>query len=189
MMSYWTASKKESMVRSIEPFNAVAPILIFTYGNPSRGDDGLGPVMFELLEKDKQDNNELDKVDLLTDFQLQIEHAVDLDQRECALFIDASVSATAPYEFHQLRAERDKSYTTHAMSPVAVLDVYQQINQCEPPPSYMLTIRGYEFGLGQPLTEQAKINLLRGYEFINELLATNIEQWPKIRVSDDKNRE
>ena len=177
------------MVRSTGPFNIVAPILIFTYGNPSRGDDGLGPAMFDLLENNQHEYDELDKIDLLTDFQLQIEHAVDLEQRECTLFIDASVSATAPYEFHQLRVERDNSYTTHAMSPVAVLDVYQQINQCEPPPSYMLTISGYEFGLGQPLTEQAKINLLQGYKFINELLATNIEQWPKIRVSDDKNRE
>ncbi len=175
------------MVRSTEPFNTAAPILIFTYGNPSRGDDGLGPTMFELLEKSKQESNKLDRVDLLTDFQLQIEHAVDLDQRECALFIDASVSAASPYQFHQLQPERDNSYTTHAMSPVAVLDVYQQINQRKPPPSYMLTIRGYEFGLGQSLTEQAKINLQLGYNFINKLLATDIEQWPKIRVSDDKN--
>lgn len=173
-------------MRSTEPFNTAAPILIFTYGNPSRGDDGLGPTMFELLEKSKQESNKLDRVDLLTDFQLQIEHAVDLDQRECALFIDASVSAAPPYEFHQLQPERDNSYTTHAMSPVAVLDVYQQINQRKPPPSYMLTIRGYEFGLGQSLTEQAKINLQLGYKFINKLLATDTEQWSKIRVSDDK---
>jgi len=175
------------MVRSTGPSDTVAPILSFTYGNPARGDDGLGPTMFELLEKNKHECDELDNVDLLTDFQLQIEHAVDLDQRECALFIDASVSAAAPYEFNQIQAQRDNSYTTHAMSPVAVLDVYQQINQCEPPPSYMLTIRGYEFGLGQPLTEQAKHNLRQGYEFINKLLATDIEQWPNIRVNDDRN--
>ncbi len=62
---------------------------------------------------------EPDRVDLLTDYQLQIEHAVDLERRECVLFVDASVSATAPYEFYRLQAERDSSYTTHAMSPVA----------------------------------------------------------------------
>ena len=165
-----------------EPFNDIAPTLIFTYGNPSRGDDGLGPAMFELLENNKQTGHDLDKVDLLTDYQLQIEHAVDLDQRECVLFIDASVSAAAPYEFHQLQPERDNSYTTHAMSPVAVLAVYQQINQRKPPPSYMLSIRGYEFGLGQALTEQAKTNLQQAYEFIKQLLATDTVQWPEIRV-------
>ena len=51
------------------------PILIFTYGNPSRGDDALGPAMFDLLEKHKRETGELDRVELLTDFQLQIEHA------------------------------------------------------------------------------------------------------------------
>jgi hydrogenase maturation protease len=174
-------------VKSTEPFNRVAPILIFSYGNPSRGDDALGPAMFELLEKNRDghkdksgetDRIEPDRVDLLTDYQLQIEHAIDLEQRECVLFVDASVSASAPYEFHQLQAERDSSYTTHAMSPVAVLDVYQQINQHQPPPSYMLSIRGYQFGLGQALSEQAKINLQQGYEFIKTLLATDARQWP-----------
>jgi hydrogenase maturation protease len=176
-------------VKSTEPFNDIAPTLIFTYGNPSRGDDGLGPAMFELLEVSKQTSHDLDKVDLLTDYQLQIEHSVDLEHRECVLFIDASVSAEAPYDFHQLQPERDSSYTTHAMSPVAVLDVYQQINQRKPPPSYMLTIRGYEFGLGQALTEQAELNLQQGYDFIKQLLATDFEQWPKIRARDDKENE
>jgi hydrogenase maturation protease len=173
-------------VKSTEPFNDIAPILIFTYGNPSRGDDGLGPAMFELLEKNKQACNDLDKVDLLTDYQLQIEHALDLAHRECVVFIDASVSAQAPYEFHQLQPERDDSYTTHAMSPVSVLDVYQQINQCKPPPSYMLMIRGYEFGLGQTLTGQARLNLQQGYDFIKQLLVTDFKQWPEIRARDDK---
>lgn len=166
-------------MKSTEPFNDIAPTLIFSYGNPSRGDDGLGPAMFELLENNKQESQELDKVDLLTDYQLQIEHSLDLEHRECVLFIDASISAQAPYEFRQLQPERDNSYTTHAMSPVSVLDVYQQINQCKPPPSYMLTIRGYEFGLGQALTEQAELNLQQGYDFIKQLLTTDFEQWPK----------
>ena len=173
-------------MKSTEPFNDIAPTLIFTYGNPSRGDDGLGPAMFELLENSKQTSHDLDKIDLLTDYQLQIEHSLDLEHRACVMFIDASVSAEAPYEFHQLQPERDNSYTTHAMSPVSVLEVYQQIHQCQPPPSYMLTIRGYEFGLGQALTEQAELNLQQGYEFIKQLLATDFEQWPEIRARDVK---
>ena len=75
---------------------ACAPNLIFTYGNPSRGDDALGPAMFELLEKHQQETTELGRVKLLTDFQLQIEHAVDLQRRESVLFIDAGVSCSEP---------------------------------------------------------------------------------------------
>jgi len=67
-------------VKSTEPSKNIAPILIFAYGNPSRGDDALGPMIFELLEKNKQQSSELSKVDLLTDYQLQIEHAIDLER-------------------------------------------------------------------------------------------------------------
>ena len=169
-------------MKSTEPSNNTAPTLIFAYGNPSRGDDALGPAMLELLEQSKRKSSEPARFDLLTDYQLQIEHAIDLEQRECVLFVDASVSASAPYEFHRLQAARDSSYTTHAMSPAAVLDVYQQIKQREPPPSYMLSIRGYEFELGQAITEQANINLQQGYEFIKRLLATDIAQWSKTRI-------
>ena len=142
-----------------------APVLIFTYGNPSRGDDSLGPAMFDLLEKHKRETGELDGVDLLTDFQLQIEHAIDLENRQHVLFIDAGVSCTAPFELQALKAERDDSFTTHAMSPAAVLAVYQQINQCKAPPASLLTIRAYEFGLGVPMSELARTNLQEAFRY------------------------
>lgn len=156
---------------------AKAPILIFTYGNPSRGDDGLGPAMFDLLEDFLRKHQTSDKVELLTDYQLQIEHAVDLEHRDCVLFVDASMSASAPFEFQQLQAERDESYSTHAMNPAAVLAVYQQVNRSDHPPAFMLTIRGYEFDLGEGLSEQAEMNLEQAYEFIRELLEIDVENW------------
>ena len=156
-----------------------APILIFTYGNPSRGDDALGPAMYDLLEQYRQETDRQKDLDLLTDYQLQIEHAVDLEQRECVLFIDASVSCSAPYAFHELQPHQDDSYTTHAMSPASVLSVYRQINQQEPPPSYMLTIRGYQFSLGQTMTAEAEENLQHGFKFIKKLLETSVEDWGK----------
>ena len=145
-----------------------APVLILTYGNPSRGDDALGPAMFELLEQHKLETSQLDEVDLFTDFQLQIEHAVDLEDREYVLFIDASVSCSEPFECYPLHADRDDSFTTHAMSPAAVLAVYQQINHHEPPPAYLLTIRAYEFGLGLEMSTQARMNLQKAYRYITD---------------------
>lgn len=170
-------------MKSIEPFENTehSSVLVFTYGNPSRGDDALGPAMFELLEQYIQETSERDNVQLLTDYQLQIEHAVDLEQREGVLFIDASQSSESPYEFHELQPQRDNSYTTHAMSPAAVLAVYSQISHQQPPPSYMLTIRGYEFGLGRAITEQGRWNLQQSFDFVKKLLAANVENWPKLR--------
>ena len=143
-----------------------APILILTYGNPSRGDDALGPAMYDLLEKFQHENTRLDDVALFTDFQLQIEHALDLEDRQNILFIDASVSCAAPFELQRLQAQRDESFTTHAMTPAAVLAVYQQIHHRDPPPAFLLSIRAYEFGLGLDMCEQAKANLLEAYQFI-----------------------
>jgi len=159
-----------------------APVLVFTCGNPSRGDDALGPEMFDLLSQYQQKTGELKNVELLTDYQLQIEHAVDLEHRECVLFIDASVSAPPPYDFQQLQAEQDESYTTHAMNPAAVLAVYQQVNKQDHPPAYMLTIRGYDFELGEGMTEQAEKNLQQSFDFVKKLLNTDIEKWSKKHI-------
>ena len=143
-----------------------ADFLILTWGNPSRGDDALGPVLFDMLEKHKQESDELDEVDLLTDFQLQIEHAVDLERRDRVLFVDAGVTCPAPFELTKLQAERDDSFSTHAMSPTSLLSVYQQINRRQPAPSYLLTIRAYEFGLGLAMSDRARENLQQAYNYI-----------------------
>ena len=143
----------------------INPELIFTWGNPSRGDDALGPAMYELL---LQEN--FSGVDVLTDFQLQIEHSIDLEGRKRVLFVDASTSANAPFELTRLQPEQDSSYTTHAMSPQALLSVYQQVNGRMPPPAWLLSIRGYEFSLGLPLSTSANKNLLTAFDHIKSLL-------------------
>ncbi len=140
--------------------------LILTWGNPSRGDDALGPTLFDMLEKYKQDTGDFENIDLLTDFQLQIEHAIDLKDRQFILFVDAGISCSEPFEIEELRPERDDSFTTHAMSPASVLAVYMQINQCDPPPAWLLTIRAYEFGLGKPMCKRAQENLQRAFQHI-----------------------
>jgi hydrogenase maturation protease len=135
-----------------------ADTLIFAYGNPSRGDDALGPRLVERLEA-RRKAGDLAGVTLLTDFQLQVEHALDLVGRSRVVFVDASVSVPEPFAFTRLVPERDASYTTHAMSPSAVLRVFEQIASGPPPPAWLLAIRGYHFSLGGPLTGEAERNL------------------------------
>ena len=147
--------------------------LILTYGNPSRGDDALGPALFDLLEKYKQETDGFTEIDLLTDFQLQIEHAIDLEDREYVVFVDAGISCAEPFEYQALEAQRDDSFTTHAMSPASVLAVYQQIKQCDPPPTWLLTIRAYEFGLGKSMSEKARANLQKAFQYLIKLDSEN----------------
>jgi hydrogenase maturation protease len=142
------------------------PVLVFTYGNPSRGDDALGPALYEQLDQRQRTGEHFADVEFLTDFQLQVEHALDLRARHWVLFVDASQTAQPPFEFYRLSPAREVAHTTHAMSPAAVLAVYQQVFAIAPPPAFMLSIRGYQYGLGQPLSTQARRHLDEALTFV-----------------------
>ena len=80
-------------------------VLVFGYGNLSRGDDALGPHIIEYIEK----NSYFDGLEIIMDFQLQIEHALDLVNRELVLFVDASVNCERAFLFTRLVPEKDQS--------------------------------------------------------------------------------
>lgn len=132
----------------------LAPLLVFGWGNPSRGDDALGPVFIEHLSS-LLAGTDGGQVDFLTDFQLQVEHALDLAGRSQVLFVDASQSCQAPFEVTALQPSRDLSFTTHAMSPAAVMQVFRQLHSVPPPPCTLLAIRGERFELGEPPSDLA----------------------------------
>ena len=137
----------------------VKPVLIFAYGNPSRGDDALGPLFVEHFGALAASHPEWGSVDCLTDFQLQVEHALDLQGRDRVLFVDASLDAPASCSLERIAAARDASFTTHSMSPQAVLKVYADIDDGEPPPCWLLAIRGERFELGEALSPVAQESL------------------------------
>lgn len=154
----------------------VKPVLLFGYGNPSRGDDALGPLVLEYIENTVNP----DRIEILTDFQLQIEHALDLANRELVLFVDASVACANAFDFAVLTPARDNSYTTHAMSPMAVLEVYQEIKKQLPPPCFLLRIKGEKFELGEGLSANAQDNLAKASLFASQLLQNpDVESWRK----------
>lgn len=131
----------------------VAPRLVLGWGNRSRGDDALGPCFVEQLRA--RFGAASGQVDFLEDFQLQVEHALDLQGRERVLFVDASRRCAAPFEVMSVAPLRDLSFTTHALSPAALLQVVRDLQQREPVECTMLAIRGERFELGAPLQRQA----------------------------------
>ena len=139
----------------------MAPLLIFGYGNPSRGDDALGPALIRRLARYPATPWEL-----LTDFQPQPEHALDLVGRARVILVDADVSLAAPYRLAPVIPDRAASYTTHAMSPGALLWVHSHIGYGPPPPCLLLRIRGYHFALGAPLSAGARDDLDRAEGFL-----------------------
>lgn len=132
----------------------LAPILVLAVGNPSRGDDAIGPLAIERLEA-----LHLPDVELLTDFQLQVEHALDLEGRDAVIFLDAAASGPEPFEFRPLLPAHDYTHTSHALAPEAVLGACARVGVTPPAQAHVLAIRGYGFELGEPLSAAAAANL------------------------------
>lgn len=143
---------------------ATAPLLVLAIGNPSRGDDALGPCFLERAKAALTAEVASGQLELLTDFQLQPEHALDLVGRRRVVFVDASVRAEPPFQYERVEALRDPTFSTHAMSPAAVLDTYRRVAG-EPPESWVLTIRGESFELGEGLSTAARAHLEAALRF------------------------
>jgi hydrogenase maturation protease len=146
-----------------------APVVIFAVGNPSRGDDALGPECHGQLEKWLENEMLAEQFELIEDFQLQIEHALDLQGRQLALFIDAGASTPGPYTFQRIAPATGAAYTTHELPPEAVLQVYLQTEGEEPPPAFVLCIRGETFELGEGLSAAARSHLDAAFRLLNKL--------------------
>ena len=149
-------------------------MLIFGYGNPGRGADALGPAFVAQLEQ--QGIGAAGDIECLTDMQLQVEHVTDLCGRSMLLFVDADASCPPPFRLSRIHAERDASYTSHAMSPAALLYAYRQVYGEAAPAAFMLRIRGYGFELGASLSPQAGRHLVAALALAGRLRA-DAGQW------------
>lgn len=142
-------------------------LLLFGYGNPGRGDDGLGPELIERITR-----LQLADVACQNDMQLQVEHVTDLSEHDQVVFIDADMSCTGPFEFSEIYPKKDGSYTSHAMYPSALLYAYQEVYGRRAPPAFLLRIRGYDFALGDAISAQASFNLEAATRLVRHLCPT-----------------
>jgi len=124
-----------------------APVLVLAVGNPSRGDDAIGPELAARLEAAA-----LPGVEVISEFQLQVENALDLVGRERVIFVDAGTGTPAPYELRRVTAAADFLHTSHAISPESVLATYERLHGAPAPEAWVLCVRGESFELGAPLS-------------------------------------
>jgi hydrogenase maturation protease len=140
-------------------------LVAFGWGNDARGDDALGPLLLERVARAS-----LEDVETIEDFQLQIEHALDLEGADLALFLDAGKDTPAPFAFAEIFARRDDSALTHALSPQAVLEVFARTVGRAPPPAFLLCVRGERFELGEGLSDPVRPRLDAACDFVDRLL-------------------
>lgn len=138
-----------------------APCLLLAWGNRSRGDDALGPLLLDRIQRWLMQQPALQHraVECLEDQQLQVEHLLDLRGRRVVLLIDAMVGLQAPFSTTALTPCRDASITSHALSPQALLQAYQDVFGDTPPRCLLLGLRAAQFGLDNPPTPQALSDL------------------------------
>jgi hydrogenase maturation protease len=140
-------------------------LVVFGWGNDARGDDGLGPLLLERVGRAAWP-----EVHTIEDFQLQIEHALDLDGADLALFLDAGRNTPAPFVFAEIGPVPGAAPTTHALAPEAVLDVHTRALGKQAPPAFTLCVRGERFELGQGLSPEASERLEAAWGFVKELM-------------------
>ena len=143
-------------------------ILLIAYGNPGRQDDGLGPELAERLAKLQLANIEID-----SDYQLTVEHALDISRVDVVIFVDATKEDIEPYYFRPLTFDEsatDLGFSTHSISPQAVLKLSDELFASKAK-AYILGIRGYEFlQIEEGLSALAISNLNQAEMFIKTLL-------------------
>lgn len=157
-----------------------APCLVFAIGNESRGDDATGPLLLRELDVWLKENGIFEQVELLEDFQLQIEHAMDMKDRKLVLFIDAGMDTPAPFSFYRAKTSNKPVLYSHALAPEALLKVYEEFYSEEPPDAFILCIRGETFELGEAPTHQASANLAAALTFAKaRLQAPETVRWER----------
>lgn len=154
------------------------PTLVLAIGNPSRGDDALGPLLFDQLGAwlVHQPQGTQDAIDLLCELQLQPEHVYDLQGRDRVLFIDASVDGTPDVCCTPLaETPTAPSISSHQCSPAALINWYRQLFEAPPPACHLLTLPGQAYELGAPLTAQAEGSLAQGWHLLLQWLNAPLE--------------
>lgn len=154
-------------------------VVVFTWGNPARGDDAVGPWFANWLRQLTALN-----ATLIEDFQLQVEHLLDCQDGDLLLFIDAHCHAGRDFHFEEVELTDDIAHTSHALSPAELLGYYQRVFHTPPPPAFQLTVAGSSFELGQPMSAATKARCHRATELVTDLLREqNTDHWRKLASS------
>jgi hydrogenase maturation protease len=140
-------------------------ILIYGYGNPGRGDDGLGPALVARLETDLPTS-----VGFESNYQLELEDAAELALYDVVIFVDADVSGPEPFWFGSVDASVHLGWSSHSVSAGTLIALAGELFG-KTVRAYTLGIRGYDFdGLREALSSAAEGNLRHALAFVRRAI-------------------
>jgi len=140
-------------------------LLVIGFGNPARQDDGLGPAFAAAVEQLALPNVAVD-----SNYQLTVEDAEAVSHYDAAIFADASLEDGAPYTFRKIIPQNRREFSTHSVSPAAVMGLAGEAFQAKTV-GYQLGIRGHSFEMFvETMTDAARDNLAAALAFMAPLL-------------------
>ncbi|WP_269585768.1 hydrogenase maturation protease [Roseibium sp. Sym1] len=144
-------------------------MLLIGYGNPGRGDDGLGPAFSEGMAARALPGLEVD-----TDYQLVAEHALAVSGHDLVIFADAEMGGEEAFSFREIAPGAPDVLGSHSLVPETVLALAETLyGAC--PKAFVLGISGYEYGeVKEGLSEKAGANLAAAEAFFLDWLAGEI---------------
>lgn len=150
-------------------------LTVFAWGNTARGDDAIGPILAEHLR-----TMNVPGLRVIEDHQLNIEHVTDLAECSAALFIDASIEIDEGCRLERIGPSKDGNFSTHAISPQALLNVYEQTMKEPAPDAWLLHVAAREFELGSDLGDVARKSLEQASRFLETLCSGAPTRWQQI---------
>ena len=143
-------------------------ILLYGYGNPGRQDDGLGPRFIDKI-KDWIEQEKIDSIKTDSNYQLNIEDANEIADKDLVIFIDASIEPIENFCITKVTPNSKIEFTMHAAAPSFILSLCNKLYQ-KYPDTYLLHIKGYEWELKEELTEKGEKNLIAALEIMKIIL-------------------
>lgn len=144
-------------------------ILLHAYGNPGRGDDGLGNEFITNMERWIADAG-ITNVATESSYQLNIEDAAAIADFDITIFVDASRADGEPFLFAPIQPNPAQSFTTHSVSPASLLALCRELYG-RTPLVYLLQIKGYHWEFGEGLSPEAAQNLEKSLIFAKSAIA------------------
>ena len=140
-------------------------LLLYGYGNPGRQDDGLGIALAEEINAWAKERFP-GKVEVDTNYQLNIEDAEKISHYQMVVFADASQESIESFTFTPVAPSKATiEFTMHAMSPSYIIYLCQDLFKKQPE-CFLLHIKGYEWEMKEGLSDDAKINLQSSLRFL-----------------------
>lgn len=143
-------------------------ILIYGYGNPGRQDDGLGDAFVNHIEKWVKEEG-LEGISFDSNYQLNMEDAHEISDKDVVIFADASVEEIADFCVTKVDQDAKVTFTTHAASPGYIVDLCQKIYG-KTPITYLLHMKGYTWEFAEGLSDKALANLALAVSYFKNKL-------------------